>query len=70
MQVLDGLVTLPEAARQFCKSKRTLQRMMARREVGFGYIGKKPYIHVELSREALLSRLVKAVVPAQHRGRK
>lgn len=61
MEILDGLVTLPEAQRQFGKSKRTLQRMIARREVSFVYVGKKPYIHVEQSRAALMSRLVKAV---------
>jgi excisionase family DNA binding protein len=59
MELLDGLVTVDETARQFRTSKRTVQRMMERREVSFVYIGKKPFIHVELSRAALMSRIVK-----------
>ena len=57
--ILEGYVSPSELAEQLKCSKRTVQRMMQRREVAFAYLGSKRIIDVEGTR-ALLKAQVKA----------
>jgi len=67
-QILDGFITISEAAQQLGKSERTIQRMIERRQLAFTRCGNTAIIHVDGSREALLSRIVKPLT--ERRGRK
>jgi excisionase family DNA binding protein len=68
MAILDDFISKEEAAEQLGVSPRTINRMMAKREIAFTYVGKTPRIQVSSTREALLSRVIKPVT--ERRGRK
>jgi predicted DNA-binding transcriptional regulator YafY len=58
-ELLAGLITKEEAARQLGKSERTIARMIARRELA--HIPGTDFIDVEGSRAALFARVVPAI---------
>ena len=64
-----GYVTLTEAAEQLGYSKRTLDRMLARRELPVTYFGTHPLLNVVKFREMLRSREVRVFTGARRRKR-
>jgi len=61
-EILEGFITISEAARQLGKSERTVQRMIEHRQLAFTRYGRETMVHVDGSREALLSHVVKPVI--------
>jgi excisionase family DNA binding protein len=61
-EILEGFITISEAARQLGKSERTIQRMISQRQLAFTRHGRGTLVHVDGSREAFLSHVVKPVI--------
>lgn len=54
-KLLAGLATVEITAKALGKSPRTIQRMIARKEIPVIRIGRKPYPIIEGTREALMA---------------
>ena len=67
-QILDGYISIDEAARQLNCSIRTIQRLAQKRQIAFTKLGIRLLVDVESTREMIKARLVKPV--SERRGRK
>jgi hypothetical protein len=60
--ILEGYLPVAEFAKAIGKSKRTVERMIAAREVAFTYNGKTPLVNAPKYRAQLEAREIKPVL--------
>jgi len=59
-RVLEGWLPWDEFANEIGKSERTVQRMIAKREVAYTYVGRTPHINVIKYRKRLAAKEIDA----------